>query len=60
MRSRALSMVRKKIGFGQAIQMIDDLVVEPFFWCKKETKRFVDSSRPLSHVLVYDMLSACL
>ena len=38
MRSRALSMVRKKVGFGQVIKMIDDLVVE----LKKEQQ--VDNS----------------
>ena len=38
MRPRALSMVRKKIGIGQAIQMIDDLVVK----LKKE--RQIDNS----------------
>ena len=42
MRSRALSMVRKNMGFGQAIKMIDDLFVE----LKKEQQIIATSTLP--------------
>ena len=55
MRSRALSMVRKKIGFGQVIKMIDDLFAE----LKKEqqidnsNEHFAANGQPGSVFLIW-------
>ena len=61
MRSRALSMVLKKIGFGQVIKMIDDFVVELHVGSSKEKTCHMFRIWYVVHVLAASLcLNGCV